>query len=111
MASLLNAAANEDIIALSRRAFDEVSEDTEASQIALKALANNLLLHEATRPKFAASNYPTRVADRLQVLSTSSPLSWKVKSDNNLGKRRGPPRGNDMLANSIFTHLWHSLQL
>ena len=58
---------SQDILSLSRKAFDDISVSAEVSQAALKAVANTLLLHETTRQEFAKSQYPCKVADRLQV--------------------------------------------
>ena len=111
MAGLTNPSANEDIIDLCQKAFDDTSKDAEASQTALKAVANNLLLHEAMRPKFAASDYPFKVADRLQVLTMMSPLSRRTRNDDILGRGRGSPGRDDMLTNSLSPYLRRSLQI
>ena len=80
----------QDVLVLCRKAFDEVSDSTEASQAALKAVANTLLLHETTRQEFAKSTYPLKVADRLQVSIATSTVPKQMAGNTILGARRRP---------------------
>ena len=61
--------AEQDILHLSKKAFDEPGDDSETSVAAFKAVANALLLQEESRQTFADSEYAARTADRLRVSS------------------------------------------
>ena len=64
MASTSNAT---DLVALCKTAFDPEQEDAQQSQIALKNLANVLLLEQKARQQFAESGKVKKVADKLRV--------------------------------------------
>ncbi|KAG8533210.1 uncharacterized protein KY384_001993 [Bacidia gigantensis] len=59
---------NADILALSKKTFDDPLQDHESSLTALKSVANTLLLKESSRQQFVDAGYAVKTADRLDVL-------------------------------------------
>ena len=58
---------HEDILSLSKNAFDGTHSDPATSQTAFKAVANVLLLQEDSRQVFADAGYATKIAEKLHV--------------------------------------------
>ncbi len=70
---------NTNIAPLCHDAFDHFPRDPLSSRVALKSLANTLLLQEQTRQKFVNLGYASKAADRLKVrLSLQQHCSLRV---------------------------------
>ena len=72
MHGMSTASQNIDILALSRSAFDDNTKAGHNTLLALKNVANNLLLNEQARQTFADSGYAAKTADLLSVNQLSS---------------------------------------